>query len=313
MLKENNCCGREFVVLEKLNLMALNIPSRNTDYDEITEFSTYEDKLNVVFNVLRKSYSPIWLEYYKLKIPNSDEKLFNAKLKATGFVDYKQGPTAYNPDFKLNDKGYLMLEEYGSYAKYLQKIKSDQDSETEMDENAIKNNVLKQLNTKEVGIPYYFEQLSIDTGFDNDIIHACCLEFDKLGYVSMTQQEASMLSAGKLFIKTGGYKKDNSFAVKVDQIGHRYTTIGDQSPIAAHDVTQSFKEIEESPESIELKAAQMENTRLSSELLKLQIKEAKAKKKFAILGAIGGAILTYVSTHARAIWEFIRSIFVTSN
>jgi hypothetical protein len=288
--------------------MGLNIPDRNTDYDEITDSSTYEDKLDVVLNILKKSHSPIWLEYSKLKIPYQNEKLFNAKLKATGLVEYRQSPTAFNPEFKLNDKGYLILEEYESYSQYLQKLETEKQTKNIMDENEIKNHILRQLNTIGVNSSCYLDQLSDNTGFDQDIIQACCLEFNKLGYVLMDGKEVSMLPAGKLFIKAGGYKKDTTLAIKFEQIGHRYTTMGDQSPIAGDDFTQSLKEGESSPENTALQTAQMENMRLSSELLKLQIKEVRSKKKFAVLGALGGAILTYISTHIKEISEFIQSV-----
>lgn len=289
--------------------MGISKPGRDTDYDDLTDSSSTEDKLNVVFAILRKSFSPIWLHYHKLKISSGDEKLFDAKLKATKFVDFQQSPTAYHPAFKLNDEGYLMLEEHGSYKQYLTYVKNQTQQGEEMDEIAIKNNILKQLNSKEVSIPYYFNELSIDTGYDYEIVYACCIEFNKSGYVSMSKQEVSMLPSGKLFIKTGGYKKTSSLAMNIGQIGNSYTTVGDQSPMVVNSSSDSLKEKQESPEDIALKTEQIENTRLSSELLKLQIRETKTKRKFAILGAIGGSALTFVSTHAKGILDFFKSLF----
>ena len=289
--------------------MGLSIPGRDTDYDEITDSSTNDDKLNVVFKILRKSHSPIWLEYHKLKIAMNDEKLFDAKLKATNLVNFQQSATAYHPAFRLNDEGYLILEQHGSYKQYLAFINDNAKAETEMDEIVIKNAILKQLNTKEINIPYYFDQLSFDTGYNYEIVYACCIEFNKLGYVSMSKQEVSMLPTGKLFVKTGSYKKTDSFALNIGQIGHSYTTLGDQSPMAFNSGTEALKEKQESPEDIALKSAQIENTRLSSELLKLQIRETKTKRKFAILGAIGGSVLTFLSTHVKGIVDFFKSLF----
>lgn len=289
--------------------MGLNIPGRNTDYDYIIDSSTIEDKLNVVFKILRKSFSPICLDYHKLKISNHDEKLFDAKLKATKLVGYQQSAAAYHPDFKLNDEGYLILEKFGSYSQYLAELEADKKLVEEMDEIGIKNNILKQINTKEVDIPYYFEELSNDTGYDIGIIHACCIEFNKRGYVSMSKQEVSLLPTGKLFIKTGGYKKGNAFAMNIGQIGNTYATMGDQSPIGDNNTVQSLEKTKESSEDIALKSAQIDNTRLSSQLIKLQIRETITKRKFAILGAVGGAALTYISTHVKGIFEFIKSLF----
>lgn len=88
-------------------------------YIGITESSTDEEKLNVVFKVLHQNRIPIYLAYRKLKIHQNKEKLFDAKLINTNFVDV--GETgAYQPNFILNHAGHLMLEEYGDYIKYIQ-------------------------------------------------------------------------------------------------------------------------------------------------------------------------------------------------
>ena len=124
----------------------------------------------------------------------------------------------------------------------------------------------------------------------------------------MSKQEVFITATGKLFVKIGAYNKESTFGVKIEQIGNRYTTTGNQSPMAFKDVNQSFNKKEESTEIKALHVAQLKNTHLSSELLALQIKEVKTKRKFAVLGAVGGAMLTYFSTHVKAIWILIKSL-----
>ena len=108
--------------------MPLNKPSRNTDYDSIKESSTDEERLDIVFKVLLKAYTPIWLDYAKLRIPFNKEKLFNAKLRSTELVSERPSHGAYNPEFSLNERGFLILDKHGSYLNYIKYIK-DQEPE----------------------------------------------------------------------------------------------------------------------------------------------------------------------------------------
>lgn len=103
--------------------MPIHKPNRNTDYDNIKESSTDDEKLDVVFKILLKAYCPIWLDYHRLFISFDKEKLFNAKLRSTMLVNERNSQGAYNPEFSLNDGGLLLLEKYGSYLNY---IKSQQ-------------------------------------------------------------------------------------------------------------------------------------------------------------------------------------------
>ncbi len=92
---------------------------RNTDYDEIKNDSTDIEKINIAINIIRKSGGPEILDYRKLNIPVSDEKLFDVKLKKTDFVTFNQNETAYHPTYFISDNGYLKLEEYGNYLSYI--------------------------------------------------------------------------------------------------------------------------------------------------------------------------------------------------
>lgn len=95
---------------------------RNTDYDGLSETSTEIEKLDVVFKILHKESSPFFLNYPNLFIPREDGNYFDARLNETGFVK-SSNPEAYHPAFKLNDKGYIMMKEYGSFAAYKESLK----------------------------------------------------------------------------------------------------------------------------------------------------------------------------------------------
>lgn len=91
----------------------------NNEYEGISESSTDEEKLSTALSVLEGNVSPVNIKYGMLYIPYEKEKLFNAKLKNTGFVDVCDTDNSYNPGFKLNDAGHLMMEKYGSYLEYI--------------------------------------------------------------------------------------------------------------------------------------------------------------------------------------------------
>lgn len=204
--------------------MGLSLPGRNTDFDALTEQSSDGEKLDVVFRLLRKSQTPIWMPYHQLKIKNKDEALFNAKLKATGFVETQNRNGAYHPAFKLNDAGYLMLETYENYLSYL-------------------------------------------------------------------QWEANKRNEAETENLSGSFKNDQSLAIKIEHIGDQYHNYGNNGIVGN---TISMDDAPHSkPENEALVVAQLKNTELSSQLYELQIREAKNKKVYAILGAIGGGAITY--------------------
>ena len=58
-----------------LLIMGLSLPGRNTDFDDLTEQSSDGENLDVVFRLLRKSQTPIWMPYHQLKIKNKDVNL----------------------------------------------------------------------------------------------------------------------------------------------------------------------------------------------------------------------------------------------
>jgi len=107
-------------------------------YDDLNSFSSDDERLNVVFNILAKEDDYTFIDHSKLFISPDREHLFNAKLKITGLVDYSENTNRLNPAFKLNQKSVTILEKYGSYLKYMdslraikgQKVESEADKQT---------------------------------------------------------------------------------------------------------------------------------------------------------------------------------------
>lgn len=112
--------------------MAMHTPSRNTDYDEIKDNSSWDEKLNVAINIIRKTSGPTVVDYNKLKISWENYGLFDAKLKKTNFVRAETYLNAYYPNYFISDEGFLKLEQYGSYINF---IKSNEKKEAEKPKN----------------------------------------------------------------------------------------------------------------------------------------------------------------------------------
>lgn len=91
-------------------------------YEGLNEDSTNEDRLNVVFESLKIGEWKL-LDYQKLFIKGDKIKMFNVILKETELVDFQQSPTAYNPQYKLNNKGFIVFDKFASYKEYLQSLK----------------------------------------------------------------------------------------------------------------------------------------------------------------------------------------------
>ena len=59
----------------------------------------------------------------------------------------------------------------------------------------------------------------------------------------------------------------------------------------------------------ELKQLNIENIKLQTELSKLQIREIKGKRKWAVIGAISASLLTLVIEHGKDILSFLNRLF----
>jgi len=103
----------------------LNVAPENHDYDGLNENSTDIEKLNVVFKVLQKTSSPIWLEYDKLFVTRENQKIFDAKLQKSGLVSFEM--SKMDPTYQLNDDGILFLDKYGSYSNYISQLQEQQE------------------------------------------------------------------------------------------------------------------------------------------------------------------------------------------
>jgi len=106
-------------------MSVINRPGRNTDYDGLDENSTDIEKLDVVFKILQKSHSPIWLDYHKLFVPHENQKVFDAKLQRTNLV--RADISKMNPTYRLNDDGILFLDKYGSYSNFINQLQKQQE------------------------------------------------------------------------------------------------------------------------------------------------------------------------------------------
>ncbi len=105
----------------------LNVAPENHDYDGLNENSSDVERLDVVFKILQKSSSPVWLDYDHLFIPNGKKNVFNAKLKNTNLVAVQE--TKMEPTFQLNPNGLLLLDKYLSYSNYVQQLQKQQETE----------------------------------------------------------------------------------------------------------------------------------------------------------------------------------------
>ena len=103
--------------------MSLNKPSRDTSYDQITINSTDIEKIDTILSILRNSTNPIIPDYYKLHIQPNQERLFDAKLFATGFV--QNGEPGLHQSISLTNEGILALDKYGSYANFINQTKME--------------------------------------------------------------------------------------------------------------------------------------------------------------------------------------------
>ena len=102
-----------------INCMKKTNWNSNPDYAGIDENSTDLQKLDVVFNILKKTNSMIAIHYRELFIEHDKEPIFDAKLLSTDLVeDIKTSQGQYNPYFKLNNKGLLVFEQFNSYSSF---------------------------------------------------------------------------------------------------------------------------------------------------------------------------------------------------
>lgn len=102
----------------------LNVVPENYDYDGLSENSTDNEKLDVVFKILQKSHSPVFLAYDLLFIPTEKKSVFDAKLKNTKLVTVYE--SKMDPTFQLNSDDLLFLDKYGSYSNYIRQIQNVQ-------------------------------------------------------------------------------------------------------------------------------------------------------------------------------------------
>ena len=101
----------------------LNKAPRDIDYHFITENSSVDDKLNVVFRVMIKETYFNYIQHQKLLINYEQEAIFNARIEATGFVESQQ-PDGSQIMYRLKTKARLILDKYdNSYLKYLEATK----------------------------------------------------------------------------------------------------------------------------------------------------------------------------------------------
>ncbi|HEY5368938.1 MAG TPA: hypothetical protein VIJ75_08095 [Hanamia sp.] len=99
--------------------MALTKPPRNTDYDNINEYSSNDEKLDVVFMKMTKESYFNYIDYHKLFITYAQQPLFNARIEMTGLVESQQ-PEGSQIMYRLKSKAILILDKYdNSYLKYL--------------------------------------------------------------------------------------------------------------------------------------------------------------------------------------------------
>lgn len=102
----------------------LNVAPENDNYDGLNENSSDIERLDVVFKMLQKSSSPIWLDYDLLFIPNDKKNVFNAKLKNTKLVTVQE--TKMEPTFQINPDGLLFLDKYLSYSNYVKQLQKQE-------------------------------------------------------------------------------------------------------------------------------------------------------------------------------------------
>lgn len=102
----------------------LNVVPENHDYDGLNENSSDIERLDVVFKILQKSSSPVWLDYGLLFIPNEKKNVFNANLKNTKLVYVQE--SKMEPTFQLNPDGLLLLDKYRSYSNYIQQLQKQE-------------------------------------------------------------------------------------------------------------------------------------------------------------------------------------------
>jgi cupin superfamily acireductone dioxygenase involved in methionine salvage len=108
-------------VIKITSFMSLNI-GRDTDYDDINETSSNDDKIDIVLKKLSNN-SPDYIDYSSLKIDYKNEKVFNAIIEKTGFVTPLQSQNSYNPAYKLSDKGLLLVHKHGSFKEFINAVK----------------------------------------------------------------------------------------------------------------------------------------------------------------------------------------------
>ncbi len=285
----------------------LGVGNHDDTYDSIDDNSPWEDKLNAAIKKLKENSGWSYIDYHLLLIPHNQIDYFDSLLVETTLVDRRNQPSGHDV-FKLSPKGQIEIHKHGTYFKYIFFLRNAAMEEMKKDELWLMNTLLAQLNTKTPGYCHSPEEVSIATGIDTNTVNVLCKKIDKLGHGSYHQQCITINDEGKYKADHGGYKRNeiSLSPIKVDHIGDVITTHGEKSPISKSNLNQQNNEGKleiESPESIALRAADLENKNLNNQLLKLQIKEAKNKKVIGLIAFIGGAVLTNV----KDIWHLVKT------
>ncbi len=119
--------------------MAIRPAGMSTPYDGLNKESTETEKLSVAFEILKKSSPPIWLDYKKLFIAPDKEKVFDAKIISTGFVE--TSGNGYHPAYQINNKGVLALDGV-TYLEYIGQSKRSAEKSIQMITSELKDKVL---------------------------------------------------------------------------------------------------------------------------------------------------------------------------
>lgn len=76
-----------------------------------------------------------------------------------------------------------------------------------LDTAKAKQELLERFEIKGVNVPYWFADIVRDTGLNNHVVNALCTEMNNEGFVSKTNQEASLTPEGHVFFHAGGYER----------------------------------------------------------------------------------------------------------
>lgn len=96
----------------------LNTASENHDYNSLNENSFDSQRLDTYFAILLKQEHGEYISTSKLKLKSSQQSYFEALINETGLALDVSGNSGQTR-FKLNSKGIVLLNKYGSYSNYL--------------------------------------------------------------------------------------------------------------------------------------------------------------------------------------------------